>query len=97
MVCKKCGSDDVVKEEEHYVCQSCGAIAVAADNSKELEKIKKQQEETPAEGKKKEKPKKSPLREVIDFMLPIVLALVVAMLLKSFVFANAQVPSGSTL
>lgn len=98
MVCKKCGSDDVVREEEHYVCQSCGAVAVAADNKEEIEKIKKQQEATEDDEKdKKDKPKKSPLREVVDFMLPILIALVVAMLLKSFVFANAQVPSGSML
>ncbi len=100
MICKKCGSDEVVKEGEHYVCKSCGAIAVAADNAEELKKIKQQQEaaaDKADNGKKKDKPKKSPLREVVDFMLPIVLALVVAMLLKSFVFANAQVPSGSML
>ncbi len=50
-------------------------------------------EETEEEPKKK----KSALREVLDFCLPIIIALIVAMLLKTFVFANAQVPTGSML
>lgn len=37
------------------------------------------------------------MREVIEFLLPIFLAFVVAMLLKNFVFANAIVPTGSML
>ena len=46
---------------------------------------------------KKEEIKQPFWKEALDFCLPIVLALVVAMLLKSFVFANAVVPSGSML
>ena len=41
--------------------------------------------------------KKSFLKEALDFCLPIVIALIVAILLKTFVFANAQVPTGSML
>ena len=41
--------------------------------------------------------KKSPLREALEFILPIVIALIVAMLLKTFIFANAVVPTGSML
>ena len=46
-----------------------------------------------------EKPvkKKSAIKEILDFCLPIIIALIVAMLLKTFVFANAQVPTGSML
>ncbi len=41
--------------------------------------------------------KNSPLKETLDFLLPIIIALIVAMLLKTFVFANAVVPTGSML
>ena len=41
--------------------------------------------------------KKSKGRELFEFILPIVIAFVVAMLLKTFVFANAIVPTGSML
>ena len=75
MICKKCGSKDIVKEGDKYVCQSCGAVAT----------------------EKKPEEKKSAGREVFDFCLPIVLALVVAFLLKTFIFANAQVPSESMI
>lgn len=44
---------------------------------------------------KKQKKKKSKFRETIDFLLPIIIAVIVALLLKSFVFANAVVPTGS--
>ena len=43
------------------------------------------------------KKKKSKGREIFEFILPIVIAFVVAMLLKTFVFANAIVPTGSML
>lgn len=45
---------------------------------------------------KEEKPK-SKLREAIDFCLPIVLAVIIAIVLKTFVFANAIVPTGSMI
>lgn len=44
-----------------------------------------------------EKKKKSKLREALDFFFPIILALIIALLLKYFVFANAVVPTGSML
>ncbi len=43
------------------------------------------------------KKQKSKLRETLDFFLPIIIALIVAMLLKTFIFANAVVPTGSML
>ena len=43
------------------------------------------------------KKQKSKLREVIDFLLPIVIAVILALLLKTLVFANVVVPSGSML
>ena len=55
------------------------------------------QTEEPNGGKKgkKQKKKKSKFRETIDFLLPIIIAVIVALLLKTFVFANAVVPTGS--
>ena len=83
MTCIKCGSHDIVKDENgKYVCQSCGAAA--------------EKNSAPAKNGK-EAPKKSKGRETFEFILPIVIAFVIAMLLKTFVFANAVVPTGSML
>lgn len=48
-------------------------------------------------GSKKEEAQKSKSQEAIEFFVPIVIAVVVALLLKTFVFANAIVPTGSML
>lgn len=47
-------------------------------------------------GKKEEKPK-SKMREILEFCFPIVMAVIIAIILKTFVFANAVVPTGSML
>ena len=44
-----------------------------------------------------EKNEKSKLREVIEFFVPIVIAVAVALCLRTFVFANVVVPTGSML
>lgn len=49
------------------------------------------------EMKKPEKKKKSALSEFVSFLFPIFLAFIVAILLKTLVFANAVVPTGSML
>ena len=41
--------------------------------------------------------KKSFLSEIISFLIPIAIAIVIALVLKQFVFANAVVPTGSML
>lgn len=43
------------------------------------------------------KEKKGCFREAFNFCLPIVIAIVIALLLKAFVFANAVIPTGSML
>ncbi len=58
----------------------------AANNTQETEK-----------GTETEKKKPSKFKEVVDFLLPIVIAVVIAELLKIFVFANAIVPTGSMI
>ena len=44
-----------------------------------------------------EQAKKSKLREFLEFIAPIVIAMIIAMVLKHFVFANAVIPTGSML
>ncbi|MGN1124324.1 MAG: signal peptidase I, partial [Eubacterium sp.] len=74
--------------------------------------VKLQNEETQAAvGKKNKKSKskedlknnnadkqeKSKTRETVEFFIPIVAAVIIAILLKTFIFANAIVPTGSML
>lgn len=44
-----------------------------------------------------EQVKKSKLREFLEFIAPIVIAMIIAMVLKHCVFANAVIPTGSML
>lgn len=44
-----------------------------------------------------EKRKKSIFKEIIDFLIPIILAVAIALVLKNYVVANAKVPTGSML
>lgn len=44
-----------------------------------------------------EKKKKSFFREVLEFVIPIILAVAIALFLKNYVIANAKVPTGSML
>ncbi len=48
-------------------------------------------------GDNEEKPEKSKLREAIDFCIPIVAAIIIAIILKTCIFANVVVPTGSML
>lgn len=50
-----------------------------------------------SESEIQEKKKKSFFREVIDFVIPVILAVAIALVLKNFVIANAKVPTGSML
>lgn len=51
---------------------------------------------TSKKNQKNKKPK-SKLQETIEFCIPIVIAVVLALILRTFVFANAVVPTGSML
>lgn len=96
MICEKCKKGNMIKRDNMYVCENCGAVAVEEekDNIKAVTDII---EGGNPDEKNEEPKKKSFLRETLDFCLPIVIALVVAILLKTFVFANSVVPTGSML
>lgn len=53
---------------------------------KETQEVKQEQEK-----------KKSVLGEILDFITPIIVALIISMILKYVVFANAIIPTGSML
>lgn len=75
--------------------------------TKEVEKIEQAEESkevnyktynpnAPEAGEEEKQPK-SKLREAVEFLIPIVVAVIIAIILKSVVFANAVVPTGSML
>ncbi len=108
MKCKKCGFDCAQEDGDWITCPSCGAkyfntaINPEMSATKQISEIERQESTGPAEAQaavteNDEKKKKSKLRETVDFMLPIVIAVIIALLLKSFVFANAVVPTGSMI
>ena len=63
---------------------------------KEKNKNKKSKKNNTAKNNE-EKQKKSKLREAISFMTPIVVALIIAIFLKTCIFANIVIPTGSML
>lgn len=70
--------------------QAVTAEAVAEEQPQDDKKKKGKKD-------KKDEPPKSKLREAIEFCIPIVIAVIIAIILKSLVFANAIVPTGSML
>ncbi len=110
MKCKKCGCDTLIKTDDWYKCANCGAVIFDTEvqlgdiknPTKEVENIdkdscKKSGKDANKNNNTDDAEEKSKLREVIDFCIPIVFAVVIAILLKTFVFANAVVPTGSML
>lgn len=93
--CKKCGCDVFLRDGEWLKCANCGAVYFDLDSTEEMKSTMKVEE---LESKKKTvKKKKSSFKELVDFCVPIVIAVVIAIILKAFVFANAVVPTGSML
>ncbi len=111
MKCKKCGCDTLIKNDDWYTCANCGAVIFDTEvrlgnqisPTKIVESIEQNALASLSETNSKEnentseKPQKSKLREAIDFCLPMVIAVIIAIILKTFVFANAVVPTGSML
>lgn len=82
-------------EENHEEKTFESTIEKAENTTQEKPKKKKHTKKKAIE--KSEKQEVSKLKEAISFMTPIVIALVVAILLKTFIFANAVVPTGSMI
>lgn len=78
-------------------CKTCGKDTLVKENDIYICQNCGDKVTEPAEIEKLEKKKKSPLRETVDFCIPIAVALVLAFVLKTFIFANAVVPTGSML
>ena len=72
------------------------SVADSKKPKKEKNKNKKSKKNNTAKNNE-EKQKKSKLREAISFMTPIVVALIIAILLKTCIFANIVIPTGSML
>ena len=72
------------------------SIADSKKPKKEKNKNKKSKKNNIAKNGE-EKQKKSKLREAISFMTPIVVALIIAIFLKTCIFANIVIPTGSML
>jgi signal peptidase I len=88
MNCTKCGSKRIKEKKGQYICKDCGEV---------LELTQSENGDLLYPDGTLALKKRSVLRETLDFCLPIVLALIIALLLKSFVFANAVIPTGSML
>lgn len=110
MKCKKCGCDTLIKSDDWYTCANCGAVIFDTEvrlgnqvsPTKIIEKIEQNTPAAQPDIKKNaenesKKTKKSKLHETIEFCTPMVIALIIAIILKTFVFANAVVPTGSML
>ena len=82
-------------EESHEEKTFESTIEKAENTTQEKPKKKKHAKKKAIE--KSEKQEVSKLKEAISFMTPIVIALIVAILLKTFIFANAVVPTGSMI
>ena len=105
--CKKCGCDALIKNGEWYECPKCGAMMFDVSDfigEKSPTKMLQMLDEENKKSKKnniaknsEEKQKKSKLREAISFMTPIVIALIIAIFLKTCIFANIVIPTGSML
>lgn len=82
-------------EENHEEKTFESTIKKSENSTQEKPKKKKHTKKKAIE--KSEKQEVSKLKEAISFMTPIVIALIVAILLKTFIFANAVVPTGSMI
>lgn len=72
------------------------SVADSKKPKKKKNKNKKSKKNNTAKNNE-EKQKKSKLREAISFMTPIVVALIIAIFLKTCIFANIVIPTGSML
>ena len=98
--------ENVTIKEQSQQPDTANIIFKKNDNAKSVTDSKKPKKEKNKNKKSKknntaknneEKQKKSKLREAISFMTPIVVALIIAIFLKTCIFANIVIPTGSML
>lgn len=98
--------ENVTIKEQSQQPDTANIIFKKNDNAKSVTDSKKPKKEKNKNKKSKknntaknneEKQKKSKLREAISFMTPIVIALIIAIFLKTCIFANIVIPTGSML
>lgn len=107
MKCKKCNFEGIEESGDWITCPNCGAkyfntkINPEISATRQIDEMENGNNSNDKAAKEKsnskEKKEKSKFKETVDFLIPIVLAVVAAMLLKTFVFANAVVPTGSMI
>ncbi len=86
-------AQDTVEEAEPEAEETQAEQTAESNGIAQMEK----NTDVPENRQNKQEKKPGKLKEIIDFLLPIIIAVVVALLLKNFVFANAVVPTGSMI
>ena len=87
-------ADRLAKEAAPPTKQPKQAIDKNSSDSRTPEKPKNSKKSQKSDKPEKQKSK---MNETMQFLTPIVISFVLALLLRTFVFANAQVPTGSML
>ena len=85
------------EETEEALSEAKKAKAKKEKKSKKEKQEKPAEQEESTEQESENKNKKSKLKDIVDFMLPIVAAVIIAFVLKTFIIANAKVPTGSMI
>lgn len=70
---------------------------VVAEEPAIPDKKRRKEKNVKKKGKEKEDKKKNPLKDTVEFLIPIVAAVIIAFFLKTFIIANAVVPTGSMM
>ena len=83
--------------EKVIAAQQTEAAEEAKETEAEVETETEQEPETVSEKDSKEKKPKDKKKEIIEFCTPIVIAAILAAIIKIFILANAVVPTGSMI
>ena len=106
MICKKCGCDTFIDDGDMLVCAKCGAVSIdiginfnesVTNQLNKIETDDAQEAEPESEEDKGKKKSKNKTKEIFEFCLPIVIAAILAAIIKMFILANAVVPTGSMI
>lgn len=99
MKCRICEKGNMIEQDNKLVCDQCGAVAILAENRQEIQltksEIKKLKKEKKRQELEEKEAQKSKGRKVLEFFAPIIIAIIVATILRVGVIANATVPTES--